>query len=249
MDVQQNTIPFPGVVLIKNIYSLKYSGSKQDLVASGLFKDTWFPGERGNKMTVARIEGQEVFTTGFSPSEFESIEITRHDRSCKLFHAKVCFLWEITQEKENEKKIPEARKNSMELALMWINRLPYSEQRFKRIVARYLDGWNSIETDSMVYKRGGYSMTKETLEKYNAAVANLSDVVMNGSINFSEDDHLKARLDLTQEAFDRHLAIYYAESDRAKQFEIFKLEVESQLDLAALTGSDQDSLEINTLAA
>lgn len=249
MDVQQNTTPFPGLVLIKNNYCLRYSGSKQDLVASGLFKNTWFPGEPGNQVTISRIEGKKIYKTGFSPTEIERVEITRHDGASKLFHAKAYFLWEIVRENSRLADIPEAKKKSMDLALMWINGLPDSEHQFKRSSARYLDACNSVEDKGMLYKRGGYSMTKETVDKFNAAFAALSEVVMNGSMNFSQDDHIKARLSLSREAFNRFLAIYYAESERDKQFEIFDLDVETRRKSESFIENVNDCLGSSALAA
>lgn len=91
MDDQQNSTPFPGVVLMKSNYLLQYSGSKQSLVAYGLLKDKHFPGEQGNKVTVNQIEGKEIAKTGFSPSEFRKIRIIRHDGASKLFHVTAYF--------------------------------------------------------------------------------------------------------------------------------------------------------------
>lgn len=145
-------------------------------------------------------------------------------------------------------EIPEAKKKSMDLALMWINSLPTSEVDFKKRTARYLDAINKIE-ESMVFKRGGYSMTKETIDKYNSAVATLVNVALNAGLSFSEDDHIKNRLSLTQQAFDRHLATCYSESERAEQFELFRSELESQLDLAALSGSIKDGSKFDSLSA
>lgn len=247
MDVLQSTTPFPGVVVVKNKYFLQYSGSKQALVDGGLLKDGFFPGDTGNNVTVARLESEDVYKTGFSPSEIERITIKRHDGASKLFHVRAYFVSQIVHKNEMEIEIPKAKNKSMELALLWVKALPDSELNFKRRSASLLKSFNSIEF-GLLNKRGGYSMTTETIDKFSAAVANLTEVVMSGSVNFSESDHVNERLELTREAFDRHLATCFLESERDMQFEKFKLEVEGKLEIAALTGCIQTRL-VNGLVA
>lgn len=237
MIVYEDNINEPGLSSTEMDCVFNYHGKKEKLIGTGLFKRDWFPGENGNKKTIHLVPGEELHSAGHA-LYIDYAYIDRHDSKCETFDINLFFTTEEFHRRQNVGLIPIRKAKAMELALGWINGLPQSPEDFKKRGAKYITDILSTVSDGMVAKRGGYFLKQDTIDDFNKAFEVAKQILINGATGFNAEVHKQQRLQHSREAFDRHLAISFLESEIEAEFKKFNSEVESELSRAALNGCE-----------
>lgn len=185
-----------------------YSGTKDELLATGKFKPEWFPGVKSNKNNMT-IEGKELRTIWTDPS-IVKLEISRDEdaHGRKLFYVGVFFTEEETARRK-QMQAQEFRelayKEASALAKGWIDSMPDSIESFKKQRARLIG--RQIEIHEEYLSRDGYSFDKETMRNFDHAVIMLCNTLANGKVRFDQFFFDQQRRDYAAEAFNRGLCL------------------------------------------